>query len=89
MSKANQLNITTKTDRLPHAYREIELEEMEKSGVIEPSQSELSAPIVIIKKKDGFKSAYLCRLSKAKFGDSLSDAWVKRDSPGILASPQE
>ena len=56
--------IITKTDRpvklpayrLPHAYRETvlkELEEMEKSGVIEPSQSEWAAPIVIVKKKDG------------------------------------
>ena len=56
--------IITKTDRpvklpvyrLPHAYRETvlkKLEEMEKSGVIEPSQSEWAVPIVIVKKKDG------------------------------------
>ena len=42
--------------RLPHAYRETvrnELEEMEWTGVIECSRSEWSAPIVLMKKKDG------------------------------------
>ena len=42
--------------RLPHAYRETvrnELEEMERTGVIERSRSEWSAPIVLVKKKDG------------------------------------
>ena len=42
--------------RLPHAYRETvrqELEDMERSGVIEPSSSEWAAPIVLVKKKDG------------------------------------
>ena len=41
--------------RLPHAYRETvrnELEGMERTGVIERSRSEWSAPIVLIK-KDG------------------------------------
>ena len=42
--------------QLPHAYREgvaKELKEMEDSGIIEPSSSEWSSPIVIVKKKDG------------------------------------
>ena len=41
--------------RLPHAYRETvrkELEEMQMQGIIEPSNSEWAAPIVIVKKKD-------------------------------------
>ncbi len=42
--------------KIPHAYRESverELKEMEESEVIEPSQSEWSSPIVIVKKKMG------------------------------------
>ena len=42
--------------RLPHAYRETvlqELEEMEQHGIIEQSTSEWSSPIVLVKKKDG------------------------------------
>ena len=41
--------------RIPHAYREEvlkELEEMEQRGIIEPSYSEWSAPIVVVCKKD-------------------------------------
>ena len=42
--------------RIPHAYHESvteELREMEVSGIIEPSNSEWSSPIVVVKKKDG------------------------------------
>ena len=42
--------------QIPYAYREAvreELEEMKKSGVIEPSHGEWSSPIVVVKKKDG------------------------------------
>ena len=47
--------------RLPHAYREAvheELEEMLADGLIKPSESAWSAPIVPVKKKDG--SLRLC-----------------------------
>lgn len=47
--------------RIPHAYREEvskELQEMEDSGIIEPSCSEWASPIVVAKKKDG--SIRLC-----------------------------
>ena len=40
---------------IPHAYREAvqkKLKEMTVAGVIEPSQSEWSSPIVVVKKKD-------------------------------------
>ena len=47
--------------RIPHAYREAvlkELQEMEESGIIEPSCSEWASPIVVAKKKDN--SIRLC-----------------------------
>ena len=47
--------------RVSHAYREMveaELKEMLDSGIIEPSASQWSAPIVLVKKKDG--SLWLC-----------------------------
>ena len=47
--------------RLPYAYREMVQEEIEQvldHGIIEPSVSEWSAPMVIVKKKDG--SIRLC-----------------------------
>ena len=42
--------------RSPHAYRETvrqDLQDMEQNGIIEPSSSEWTAPIVLVKKKDG------------------------------------
>ena len=42
--------------RLPHAYRENvakELKAMEENGIIEPSSSEGSSPIMMVKRKDG------------------------------------
>ena len=42
--------------RIPRAYQvpvEKELQEMLEQGIIEPSQSEWTSPIVVLKKKDG------------------------------------
>ena len=69
--------------RLPHAYREDEakeLKEMEESGIIEPSASEWSSPIVMVKKKDG--SLRMCidyrRLNAVTGGGSIPDAQSRR-----------
>jgi len=46
---------------LPYTYRQSvkeELDEMLENGIIEPSTSEWSAPIVLVRKKD--KSLMLC-----------------------------
>ena len=42
--------------RLPYAYKDEvlkDLREMQENGIIEPSTSEWSSPIVLVKKKDG------------------------------------
>ena len=48
--------VRQKPYRLPQAYRDQvreELDEMERSGIIEKSNSKWAAPLVIVKKKDG------------------------------------
>ena len=62
--------------RLPHAYRQAvkdELEEMISSGIIEPATSEWSAPIVLVKKRDG--SLRLCVDYRRLNQVSMSDAY--------------
>ena len=42
--------------RIPHAYRDAvikKLKEMEQDGIIEPSVSEWTSPIMVVRKKDG------------------------------------
>ena len=58
---------------LPYAYRDLvkaELQEMEKDGIIEPSSSKWSSPLVLVKKKDGsmrFCVDYQCLNSVARY----------------------
>ena len=63
--------------QVPHAYRgmvEAELKEMLDSGIIEPSASHWSAPIMLVKKKDGSLRLYVdyCRLNSVSQIDAYS-----------------
>lgn len=39
--------------RIPHAYKDMELTELLSNGIVEPSNSEWSSPIVLVEKTDG------------------------------------
>ena len=62
--------------RLPHAYRsevKNEIEDMLRSGIIKPATGEWSAPVVIVKKKDG--SLRLCVDFRKLNQESQMDAY--------------
>ena len=57
----NHLHIKQRSRRLPIAQREAvekELDQLEKQGLIEPSDSPWAAPLVIATKKDGSLSLH-------------------------------
>ena len=67
--------------RVPHAYRdmvELKLKDMLENGIIEPSASQWSAPVVLAQKKDG--SLRLCvdyrRLNSISKIDAYPMPWV-------------
>ena len=84
---------------LPHVHKETvqrEIDEMVENGITEPSRSEWSAPIVLIKKKDCTLCLCVdyCRLNSVSKSDALrlklmirSISWVKRVTSPLMISP--
>ena len=63
------------TYRIPYAYQEEVLQEMEESGIIEPSRSEWASPIVVARKKDGV--IRLCVDYRKLNASTLMDAYTQ------------